>query len=184
MINYQSIALGYRLICLSAFLLIPSLSLAAILIEEVTVTAQKREQSLQDVGISVTAFSGDQIRALGYTNTIDLAQQTPSLRVQQIHPHLTSLNIRGISQNDFSSHLEAPVAVYIDDAYVSSMSGVHAQTFDLARVEVLRGRKVHCLVGMRLAVFCTLSVPDPLKNLKVMANSPTDPMITSSLKAL
>lgn len=108
-------------------------------LEEIVVTAQKRDQKLQDVGISVTAFSGEQMRALGYTNTIDIAVQTPSLLIQQQHPNVTTINIRGISQNDFAAHLEPPVAVYIDDAYVTSMGAAHAQVYDLERVEVLRG---------------------------------------------
>ena len=112
---------------------------AQLVLEEVVVTAQKREQSLQDVGISVTAFSGDQIRELGYTNTIDIAAQTPGLGIIQYHPTLTTTNIRGISQNDFQDQLEAPIAVYVDEAYVSAMGAGHAQLFDLERVEVLRG---------------------------------------------
>ena len=89
---------------------------AQVVLEEVVVTAQKREQNLQDVGISVTAFSGNQIRELGYTNTIDIAQQTPALNVIQFHPTLTTMVIRGISQNDFADHLEAPIATYVDEA--------------------------------------------------------------------
>ena len=112
---------------------------AQLVLEEVVVTAQKREQSLQDVGISVTAFSGDQIRELGYTNTIDIAQQTPALNIIQYHPTLTTMVIRGISQNDFADHLEAPIATYVDEAYVSAMGAAHVQMFDLERVEVLRG---------------------------------------------
>jgi len=116
-----------------------ALSIHAQAPEEIVVTAQKREQALQDVGISITAFSGEQMRELGYTNTIDIAAQTPSLLIQQQHPNVTTINIRGISQNDFSSHLEPPVAVYVDDAYVPSMGAAHAQVYDLERVEVLRG---------------------------------------------
>ncbi len=108
-------------------------------LEEIVVTAQKREQSLQDVGISVTAFSGNQIRELGYTNTIDIAAQTPGLGIIQFHPTLTTTNIRGISQNDFADHLEPPIAMYVDETYVSAMGAGHAQLFDLQRVEVLRG---------------------------------------------
>ncbi len=108
-------------------------------LEEIVVTAQKREQNLQDVGISVTAFSGNQIRELGYTNTIDIAAQTPGLGIIQYHPTLTTTNIRGISQNDFADHLEPPIAMYVDEAYVSAMGAGHAQLYDLQRVEVLRG---------------------------------------------
>ena len=110
-----------------------------LLLEEILVTAQKREQSAQDVGISITALSGEQIRELGMTNTIDLAAQTPGLNVIQFHPTLTTMVIRGISQNDFADHLEPPIAFYVDDAYVSAMGAGHTQLFDLERVEVLRG---------------------------------------------
>lgn len=120
------------------FLITTTVANAQIL-EEITVTAQKREQSLQDVAISVTAFSGDQISSLGFTNTVDIAQQTPGMLIRQIHPYNIGINIRGVSQNDFAGHLEAPIALYLDDAYVSSMGAVHGQIFDLERIEVLRG---------------------------------------------
>lgn len=121
--------------------LAPQVALAKdnLFLEEIVVTAQKREQNLQDVGISVTAFSGDQIRKLGFTNSIDVAAQTPGVRVTQAHPYTTGINVRGVSQNDFASHLEAPVAVYVDDAYVTSMGAAHAQIYDIDRVEILRG---------------------------------------------
>jgi len=108
-------------------------------LEEIVVTAQKREQSLQDVGLSVTAFSGEQIRELGYTSTTEISQQTPGLNIIQFHPSNTTVNIRGVSQNDFADHYEPPVAVFVDNAYVSAVGGAHAQLFDIERVEVLRG---------------------------------------------
>ena len=109
------------------------------LLEEVIVTAQKREQSMQDVGIAVTAFSGDLIKNLNFTNTIDITQQVPSMQYFTYTPSLTILNIRGISQSNFQDNLEAPVAAYIDEAYISSMNMVGQQMFDIERVEVLRG---------------------------------------------
>ena len=108
-------------------------------LEEIVVTAQKREQSLQDVGLSVTAFSGERIRELGYTATTEISQQTPGLNIIQFHPSNTTVNIRGISQNDFADHYEPPVAVFVDNAYVSAVGAAHAQLFDIERVEVLRG---------------------------------------------
>lgn len=116
-----------------------SAGLSAAVLEEIVVTAQKREQNLQDVGVSVTAFSGDQIKSLGYTDTIDIIAQVPGLQMQQSHPTVTVFNIRGISQNDFADHLEAPVSVYIDDGYIGAMGAVHGSLFDIERVEVLRG---------------------------------------------
>ncbi|MCC7461124.1 MAG: TonB-dependent receptor [Gammaproteobacteria bacterium] len=108
-------------------------------LDEIVVTAQKREQSLQDVGISVAAFSGDQLFDLGITNTTEITQQIPSLQMNAWSPSLTVFNLRGVSQNSFTDNLEAPVAVYVDDAYVSSMNAISGQMFDMKRVEVLRG---------------------------------------------
>ncbi|MGI9318388.1 MAG: TonB-dependent receptor [bacterium] len=106
-------------------------------LEEITVTAQKREQDLQDVGIAITAFSGDQFRALGFTNTIDISAQTPGLNITD--STTTNVNIRGVAQSDFADHYEPPIASYVDGAYVSSMGAANVQAFDLQRVEVLRG---------------------------------------------
>jgi len=111
----------------------------AAVLEEVVVTAQKREQSLQDVGISVSAFSGEQMDALGVTNATEIIQQIPGLQVSEFSPALTTFNIRGVSQANFQDHLEAPVAVFVDDVYISSMNAISGQLFDVKRVEVLRG---------------------------------------------
>ena len=111
----------------------------AAVLEEIVVTAQKREQNLQDVGISVTAFSAEAIRDLGYTTSVQIAQQTPNLNVIQGYPSNTKLVVRGVSQNDFANHYEAPVATFIDGAYVSATGAIHAQLYDMERVEVLRG---------------------------------------------
>jgi iron complex outermembrane receptor protein len=108
-------------------------------LEEVVVTAQKREQSLQDVGISVSAFSGEQLQALGATSTVDIAQQVPALHLFTFSPAFTVFSLRGVSQNNFQDNLEAPVAVYLDGAYVASMNAINTQLFDMERVEVLRG---------------------------------------------
>ena len=108
-------------------------------LEEVTVTAQKREQNLQEVGISVTAFSGDQMRNLGMTSSVDITQQVPAMQLQTFTPAFTIINLRGISQNNFQDNLEAPVAVYVDGAYIPSMNAINGMLFDVDRVEVLRG---------------------------------------------
>ena len=111
----------------------------SILLEEVIVTAQKREQNLQDVGISVTAFGSEQIRELGYDEPVDVTLQTPGVTYMTIHQSIATLNIRGISQNDFADHLEPPVALYVDEAYVPHQGAARAQMFDVERVEILRG---------------------------------------------
>ncbi len=124
------------LLLLSIFV---SPQISAQLLEEVVVTAQKREQSLQDVGISVTAFSGEQMEALGLNTSQELFQQVPGLQMNSYNPGFTVFNLRGISQNNFQDHLEAPVAVYADDVYLGSMNALNIQMFDMAASEVLRG---------------------------------------------
>ena len=129
--------------CLGSLLASPAGAQEALegltLLEEVIVTAQKREQSIQDVGISVTALSGDAMKTLGLDNTQEISQQVPALQLQTFTPAFTIFNLRGISQNNFTDNLEAPVAMYVDDVYVASMNALAQQMFDMDRVEVLRG---------------------------------------------
>ena len=110
-------------------------------LEEVIVTAQKREQNLQDVGVSVTAFSGKQIDEFGFTNSVDIVAQTPNLSfgTPTGEGNNASLTLRGVGLSDFNDNNEGPVAVYVDEVYISALSGVTFQLFDLERVEVLRG---------------------------------------------
>ena len=108
-------------------------------LEEIVVTAQKREQNLQDVGISVSAFSSDQLENMGAAHTTDIVQQVPGLHMTSFTTAFTSFNLRGISQNNFQDNLEAPVAVYMDGVYVANMNAINGQMFDMDHVEVLRG---------------------------------------------
>ena len=107
--------------------------------EEIVVTAQKREERLQDVGISITALSGEALETLGLDNMQEISQQVPGLQVSTWTPAFTTFNLRGVSQNNFQDNLEAPVAVYVDEVYIASMNAIGLQMFDMERVEVLRG---------------------------------------------
>ncbi len=106
---------------------------------EVIVTAQRREQNLQEVGTSVSAFDSNTLESLGLKDVTDIAGQVPGLQFNQYGATVTIYNLRGVSQNDFSDHQEAPVAVYADDAYIASTGALAGTLFDLQRVEVLRG---------------------------------------------
>lgn len=130
----------YAQIVLLSTTLCATTSNAAVL-EEVVVTAQKREQSLQDVGIAVSAFTGDQMDRLGWNTADDVVAQAPGVTlVQPNGPSSFYFNIRGVAQNDFSGdNQESPVAVYVDDVYVASPTGAGFQLFDFERVEILRG---------------------------------------------
>ena len=109
-------------------------------LEEVIVTAQKREQGIQDVGIAITAFSGDQLRDLGISTPDELDQHVPGLMVTDFgNSYVSVFTLRGSSQRDFADHQEPPVAVYLDGAYVSFIGGVGMAFYDLERAEVLKG---------------------------------------------
>ena len=108
---------------------------------DIVVTAQKREQSLQRVGISVTAITGEQILQRGISNSIDLIVRTPSVDNYSPYGPGSSANIviRGIGLNDFGEGNEAPVTVYVDEFYVVNVPAVDFALFDLERAEILRG---------------------------------------------
>jgi iron complex outermembrane receptor protein len=110
------------------------------LMEEVMVTAQKREESAQDVGIAITAFSGDQLSALGFTTSTEIAAMVPGVFIGgNVAGQNSMFTIRGVVQNDFNDHTESPVAVYVDDAYVAMAQGQGFAMHDMDRVEVLKG---------------------------------------------
>jgi iron complex outermembrane recepter protein len=109
-------------------------------LEEVIVTAQKREQSLQDVGIAVTAFNAEQLRAFNVTESFDVAAYTPGVHISgNLAGQNVQFTIRGVTQNDFNDIIESPNAVYLDEGYIAI---AQAQTFamlDIERVEILKG---------------------------------------------
>jgi iron complex outermembrane recepter protein len=108
-------------------------------ITDIVVTASRREQKLQDVGISITALGSEALRSFGVRQTTDIVAQVPSLKYNAYSPSITVFNIRGVSQNSFDDHIEPPNAFYIDDAYVAVSGAQGVPTFDIQRVEVLRG---------------------------------------------
>lgn len=130
--------LSLATLLIMAFSAIP---LSAQVLEEIIVSAQKREQNPQDIGIAITAFSGDAIKELGFTNSIDIAAQTPGLNFGTPvgEGNNPSIVMRGVGLNDFNDNNEGPVAVYIDDVYKAALPGLTFQLFDLERIEVLKG---------------------------------------------
>ncbi len=137
----QGLPGGWRIAAAACLIATGAYSRAAEgVLDEITVTAQKREQSIQDVGISISAFSGEQLRAMGIDNSVDIAAMTPGVYISGNNGgQKTLFTIRGVTQNDFNDHTEAPVAVYVDDGYVAFGQGQIFGVFDLDRVEVLKG---------------------------------------------
>ena len=113
---------------------------AAALIEEVTVTAKKREENLQDVSVSVTAFSSDTLRDIGLTNSNDLGQYIPGVIIAAPSGNQQAKSfIRGSGAVDFAANTQTTVGVYLDEVYLHNTFMHTMQTFDLERIEVLRG---------------------------------------------
>lgn len=107
---------------------------------EIIVTAQKREQRLQDVPIAISAIGGEELASRGVFRVIDIVTQVPGVQVSAAGGGtVNSFNIRGVTQNAFAGSLESPIAVYQDESYLSSNSIINLSVFDIDRVEVLRG---------------------------------------------
>ena len=107
-------------------------------LEEIIVTAQKREQNLQEVSVSVAAFSGDTLKELGIRDPKDIANLIPNVTVQSTE-NFPTFNIRGVQLLDFGDGNESPISFYIDSVYYGSPAGQIAGLFDIERAEVLRG---------------------------------------------
>ena len=109
-------------------------------LEEIVVTATKREESLQDIPISVTAFSSDMIERLDFNVSYDIAAQVPNLQFMAEASHSTPfIFLRGIGNTSFFPSSISPVATYVDNTYIGQMIAQGLQIYDLERVEVLRG---------------------------------------------
>ncbi len=109
-------------------------------LEEVVVTAQKRQQSAQDVSIAVTAFDSNSLEKLGITQPADIALHTPNLNVKNVlNKSAPIFTIRGIGNAAFTSNSVAPVGVYVDELFLPTNTMMSFSVFDIEQVEVLKG---------------------------------------------
>jgi iron complex outermembrane receptor protein len=112
-------------------------------LEEIVVTAEKRESKIQDVPISITALTGDQLGSRGIDTIEQIVQQVPGLSMRTAGPGMTEFEMRGLAS---TGGVAPTVGFYFDDAPLSppltSFSGktvLSPEMYDLSRVEVLRG---------------------------------------------
>ncbi|WP_136162970.1 TonB-dependent receptor [Sphingomonas flavalba] len=106
--------------------------------DSIVVTAQRREQRLNDTPVAVSALSSEAISDLQVRTAANLVGLVPNLSASNPGTSL-QFNVRGQALIDVSDVNEAPVAVYVDNVYVAATAGQGSQLFDLERVEVLRG---------------------------------------------
>lgn len=109
-------------------------------LEEVIVTATKRPESLQDIPVTVTAFSSDTIQEAGINNASDLAIMTPSLSVNtNISPFNARMTIRGIGTAQTDPALEPSVGMFVDGVFLGRSGLGMSDLTDIERIEVLQG---------------------------------------------
>lgn len=109
--------------------------------DTITVTARRREESLQDVPLSVSAFTGAQLEELGTPDITGLAEVLPNVTLEASRGTNSTLSafIRGVGQQDPVAGFESGVGIYIDDVYLNRPQGAVLDIFDVERIEVLRG---------------------------------------------
>ncbi len=110
-------------------------------VEDIVVTAQRREQNLQKVPLAVSAFSANSLAALRVTNSTELLRFVPNVIGFNNANQASQANyyFRGIGVPDAIQTLDSPVVTYLDDVVLGRIAGANIQFLDLERVEVLRG---------------------------------------------
>ena len=108
-------------------------------LEEVIVSAQKRDQSAQDVPIALSAFTSDNIEQLGTPDFEGLQFFTPGLSVSGASGAFVSPYIRGIGTNQTSVGTDPSIGVYQDGIYLARKGGALSDLLDVERIEILKG---------------------------------------------
>jgi iron complex outermembrane recepter protein len=114
---------------------------AATGIENVLVTARRREESLQDVPVAISALTADQLETQNVRTLEDMTAFAPNIKVNAGRGTSSTINayIRGVGQNDPLWGFEPGVGIYIDDVYIARPQGALLDVYDVERIEVLRG---------------------------------------------
>lgn len=111
-------------------------------LEEVVVTARKKEETLQDVPVAVSNFSANDLKSLNLTDTAQLGDFSPGVNIEPPPAQggtATRVTIRGQVQTDNLITLDPSVGWYIDDVYIARTYGTAVSMFDVERVEMLKG---------------------------------------------
>lgn len=109
--------------------------------DEIIVTARRREESLQDVPVAVSAFSGESLEMRGALDLTEIGNITPNTTLETSRGSNSTLSafIRGIGQQDPVSGFEPGVGIYLDDVYLNRPQAAVLDIYDVERIEVLRG---------------------------------------------
>ena len=135
------------------FMLIPALMVAVLsalpgrvtaqqtALEEIVVTATRRQERLQDIATSAAVFSAEDLEELRVMQPLDLAEQTPGLLAKYGPNGLATVGfyVRGVGINDFTGTVDPSVGIYVDEVFQPTPDMLNFAVYDIARVEVLRG---------------------------------------------
>lgn len=120
-------------------LAVASAAASAEVIEEVVVSAQFREQTLQEVPVAVSAFRGDMMKKAGIEDVRGLVDLTPGFNGKTEDSFIDALSIRGIVTNDFGIGGDPSVAIFQDGVWAGRNGGVQMSFYDMERAEVVKG---------------------------------------------
>ena len=138
-ISKHTVRLIALLPAIAAFLFTSNLQAQSSLMEEVVVTAQKREESAQDVPIAISALAGNQLEAMGVSGTDDLLKVFSNLSVKPGSDINSGFSIRGVGTDNFHVTAQQAVGQYQDEVSLVSPFVSQFGLFDVERIEVLRG---------------------------------------------
>ncbi|WP_199902569.1 TonB-dependent receptor [Azospirillum sp. B4] len=108
-------------------------------LDEIVVTAQRRAEKLQDVPVTVTAFSAEEIEEARIRQIDDVASRTPGLSFDAFPASQPRISVRGIGSSDRGAAGDPSSAVFLDEIYLGRPAAVAFDAFDVARIEVLKG---------------------------------------------
>ena len=108
-------------------------------LEEVLVVAQKREQTAQEVPLTVAVIDGEALRQFAINNTTDLARSVPGLVLEPAPQGLSLPKIRGLGTGTATENLDQSVGLFIDGVWSGRPRDLQAALFDVAKVEVING---------------------------------------------
>jgi len=108
-------------------------------LEEVFVTANYREENLQDVAVAVSAISGDELNEAQIFGPTEIAFRVPGMAYAEFAPGQAILSMRGVSSADDGPSMDNSVVMFLDGVYIGSIASINQEMFDVERIEVLRG---------------------------------------------
>jgi len=138
----SQLALGFLVAVAVSVFYMPAVAFGQAALEDILVTARKREESLQDVALSVSAMSQQEIQANFATDIRDLAYISPNLLLDDTNQGpggVAAAYIRGVGVSEVEKNFDPAVGVVVDGLFLGTMSGSIMRAIDLERMEVLRG---------------------------------------------